>query len=89
MKLARLCVRVDKETLEQVNIVFQKQGLSVETAINSYLKFVAHYQCIPFPLTLNRANDIGEDAVKLEEGISKSIREHIDQIEANGNPVAL
>lgn len=62
----------------------------METAINSYLKYVAHYQCIPFPLTLNKANDIGEDAVKLEEGINKNIREHIERVKAkvDGHPVA-
>lgn len=42
------------------------------------------YQCVPFPLTLNKAEAIWENAFKLEEGINNSIREHIKQVKANG-----
>jgi len=52
MANANLSIRVDKETKEKANELFNKFGLTMTTAVNMFLKTAIRENRIPFELKL-------------------------------------
>lgn len=52
MELEELSIPVDKAVMGEAEKVFQKNGLTIETAINMYLKKVADVDGLSFVLNL-------------------------------------
>lgn len=88
-------IRIDTEVKKQANEVFDKIGISMSAAINTFLKTVVREGNIPFDLrikkseisskhgnaTLNRAFLVKKDEFYTQyEDISKEIMRHSDQL---------
>ena len=89
MAKTKLSARVDADTKEKANEIFQKLGMNQSTAVNVYLHSVVINQGIPFLLSLDkfdisRAYDVG-----FENASKGYIAKEIADAKANGNPVAL
>jgi len=71
MVKSKLSARVDADTKEKASKIFQILGMNLSTGVNVYLHSVVINQGIPFLLTLNRADIVGNDGA-LFENASKS-----------------
>lgn len=85
----RLSINVDPAAKVEANNVFDKLGMTLTTGVNLYLKAVARNHGIPFSLTLDRADVLGEDVVQFENASKEFIAKEIADAKANGHPVAL
>ena len=73
MANANLSIRVDKETKEKANELFNKFGLTMTTAVNMFLKTAIRENRIPFELKLEEEpNEVTMKAI--EEGIEEGRR---------------
>lgn len=75
MAKTKLSARVDADTKEKANEIFQKLGINLSTAVNIYLHSVVINQGIPFPLTLNKLNISNAYAIEYEEKSDNHILE--------------
>lgn len=67
MANTNLSIRVDKETKEKANELFNKFGLTMTTAVNMFLKTAIRENRIPFELKLEE--ELNEVTMKaIEEG---------------------
>ena len=72
MANANLSIRVDKETKEKANELFNKFGLTMTTAVNMFLKTVIRENRILFELKLEEdPNKITMKAIEEERRIAK------------------
>ena len=72
MANANLSIRVDKETKEKVNELFNKFGLTMITAVNMFLKTAIRENRIPFELKLEEEpNEVTMKAIEEERRIAK------------------
>lgn len=89
MAKTKLSARVDADTKEKANEIFQKLGMNLSTAVNVYLHSVVINQGIPFILSLEKA-DIGRlYDVKFEKASKVYIAKEIADAKGNGHAVAL
>ncbi len=89
MVKSKLSARVDVDTKEKANEIFQKLGMNLSTGVNVYLHSVVLNQGIPFLLTLNRADFVGNDVARFENASKEFIAKEITEAKAYGHPVAL
>ena len=73
MVKTKLSARVDADTKEKANEIFQKLGLNLSTAVNVYLHSVVINQGVPFALTLNKVNITGAYSIEFEEKAAYSV----------------
>ena len=73
MAKTKLSARVDSDTKEKANEIFQKLGMNLSTAVNVYLHSVVINQGIPFALTLNKVNITSAYALEFEKTTSNLI----------------
>lgn len=66
MTNANLNIRLDKETKDKANELFNKLGISMTTAIVMFLRTAIRENRIPFELKLNEPSNITLQAI--EEG---------------------
>ena len=72
MANANLSIRVDKETKEKANELFNKFGLTMTTAVNMFLKTAVRENRIPFELKLEEEpNEVTMKAIEEERRIAK------------------
>ena len=72
MANANLSIRVDKETKEKANELFNKFGLTMTTAVNMFLKTAIRENRIPFELKLEEeSNEVTMKAIEEERRIAK------------------
>ena len=72
MANANLSIRVDKETKEKANELFNKFGLTMTTAVNMFLKTAIRENRIPFELKLEEEpNEVTMKAIEEERRIAK------------------
>ena len=72
MANANLSIRVDKETKEKVNELFNKFGLTMITAVNMFLKTAIRENRILFELKLEEEpNEVTMKAIEEERRIAK------------------
>ena len=68
MANANLSIRVDKETKEKANELFNKFGLTMTTAVNMFLKTAIRENRIPFELKLEEEpNEVTMKAIEVPE----------------------
>ena len=85
MANANLSIRVDKETKEKANELFNKFGLTMTTAVNMFLKTAIRENRIPFELKLEaEPNEVTMKAIEEGRRIAKddSVKGHdsIDEL---------
>jgi addiction module RelB/DinJ family antitoxin len=85
---ARINIRVDRELKREAEDIFEKIGLNISDGINVYLRRVVADKGIPFPLTISRARQIGEDAAEIEASFGRAVKSAIIRKQASGLPVA-
>ncbi|GHV73457.1 hypothetical protein AGMMS49940_07590 [Spirochaetia bacterium] len=85
---SRINIRVDDELKRKAEDVFEKIGLNISDGINIYLRRVVADKGIPFPLTISRAQEIGEEAAEMEAAFGKAVWSAIAHKHAAGLPVA-
>lgn len=66
MTNANLNIRLDKETKDKANELFNKLGISMTTAVVMFLRTAIRENRIPFELKLNEPSNITLQAI--EEG---------------------
>ena len=72
MANANLSIRVDKETKEKANELFNKFGLTMTTAVNMFLKTAIRENRIPFELKLEEEpNEVTMKAIEKGRRIAK------------------
>ena len=72
MANANLSIRVDKETKEKANELFNKFGLTMTTAVNMFLKTAIREYRIPFELKLEEEpNEVTMKAIEEGRRIAK------------------
>ena len=72
MANTNLSIRVDKETKEKANELFNKFGLTMTTAVNMFLKTAIRENRIPFELKLEEEpNEVTMKAIEEERRIAK------------------
>ena len=72
MANANLSIRVDKETKEKANELFNKFGLTMTTAVNMFLKTAIRENRILFELKLEEEpNEVTMKAIEEERRIAK------------------
>lgn len=89
MAKTKLSARVDTDTKEKANEIFQKLGMNLSTAVNVYLHSVVINQGIPFLLTLDRVDIVGKDIARFESASKEFVAKEIADAKTNGHPVAL
>ena len=72
MANANLSIRVDKETKEKANELFNKFGLTMTTAVNMFLKTAIRENRIPFELKLEEEpNEVTLEAMREADTIAR------------------
>ncbi len=66
MAMTNLNIRIDKETKDQAEEIFNALGMNMTTAINIFLRTAIREHGIPFDLKLDIPNDTTSAAI--EEG---------------------
>lgn len=89
MVKTKLSARVDAETKEKANEIFQKLGMNLSTAVNVYLHSVVINQGIPFLLTLDKVNITGAYAIEYDEKSGNLILEKATKATEYNCPVTL
>jgi addiction module RelB/DinJ family antitoxin len=88
MAESRLNIRVDSATKEQAEKVFRGLGLTMSGGINVFLAKVVADRGIPFPLSMDRASEIGVGTYAFERAAVSAVRERITEMEYNAAPIA-
>jgi DNA-damage-inducible protein J len=88
MAEARLSVRVDEDVKQQAELVFHRLGINMSTGINMYLSRVVQQKGIPFSLTLDRTEILGDEAMALENAAIIAVQESIADLQKKGIPIA-
>ena len=93
MALEEISIPVNKAVMEEAEKIFQQNGLTIETAINMYLKKVADADGMQFVLGLikeeqeyNKSLEQQDDY--MTEAFKASVNEAIAVTKMRGNPVA-
>jgi DNA-damage-inducible protein J len=81
MTEARLSVRIDPNTKQKAEAVFNALGMNLSTGISIYLSRVAMTRAIPFPLEL--------DNNTLEQRMRNAVSAKISMQSERGVPIAL
>jgi addiction module RelB/DinJ family antitoxin len=85
---ARINIRVNRDIKREAESVFEKIGLNLSDGINIYLRRVVADKGIPFPLTITREQEIGEEAAAIEASFRQSVKSAIERKQTSGLPVA-
>ena len=72
MTNANLNIRLDKETKDKANELFNKLGISMTTAVVMFLRTAIRENRIPFELKLNEPSNITLQAIEEGEGLSQN-----------------
>ena len=89
MAEARLSVRVDTDIKQQAEEIFRQLGLTLSAGINTFLSRVVAQKGIPFPLTLERIDQMDAATSQLEQNIQQAVLKSIAVTNTLGAPVAL
>lgn len=72
MTNANLNIRLDKETKDKANELFNKLGISMTTAVVMFLRTAIRENRIPFELKLNEPSNIMLQAIEEGGGLSQN-----------------
>jgi addiction module RelB/DinJ family antitoxin len=84
----RINVRVASDVKREAESVFKQLGINLSDGINIYLRRVGATQGVPFPLSLTRAQQLGESAAELETAAANAVRSEIAAASTHGIPIA-
>jgi len=85
---ARLNIKINANTKNEAEFIFQKLGMNMTTGVTVLLTSVVQNKGIPFPLVLGRKELISEKAFNLETDMNASIQEDVADAKAKGQPMA-
>ncbi len=94
MAESRLSVRVNADTKQQAEAVFEQLGLSLSAGVNVYLTRVAKLQKIPFDLSVDDhrtkdETDIIASMKAMELDAQTAVDSEIAKLKSNEIPIAL
>ncbi len=69
-------IRIDSETKNQFDLLCERLGLSVSTAVNLFIRKSIREQAIPFRIDLNSSYQIVEEAQQAMEEMRASSKKH-------------
>ena len=69
-------IRIDSETKNQFDLLCERLGLSVSTAVNLFIRKSIREQAIPFRIDLNSSYQIVEEAQQAIEDMRVSSKKH-------------
>lgn len=64
MATTNLNIRTDKDVKEQADQIFSELGLNMTIAINMFLRTAIRENGIPFPLKLDKPNEVTAAAIE-------------------------
>ncbi len=85
----RVTVRVDKDLKEQAEILFERLGMNMTTALNVFLRKAVDAEAIPFPISA-KSNAFGNGYMPtdISNTFVAAVQDGIVQNKQNGFPVA-
>ena len=85
----RVTIRVDRDLKERAEILLERMGLNMSTAVNIFLRKTVDELAIPFPVSV-RAAGIGHSlsADEVTDTFTAAVRDEIAEKTGKGYPVA-
>lgn len=82
MSQSNISLRIDENLKKQFDLLCDKLGLSMSTAINIFVKTVVREQRIPFEISLNTPNKELQKAIEdVENGVGLSKKfDNVDDV---------
>ncbi|MCL2337919.1 MAG: type II toxin-antitoxin system RelB/DinJ family antitoxin [Firmicutes bacterium] len=86
----RLTIRVDKSLKEQAEILFERLGMNMTTALNVFLRKAVAESAIPFPVSTSKNTGFGPGytAAGITEAFTDAVQNGIVASKRQGFPVA-
>jgi len=86
----RVTLRVDKELKERAEILFERLGLNMSTALNVFLRKAVDESAIPFPISTAKSGTLSDEfsADKITDAFTASVRSEIAENQRKGFPIA-
>ena len=85
----RVTVRVDKDLKERADILFERLGLNMTTALNVFLRKAVSESAIPFPVSEKSTGfGTGYSASDISNAFSVAVQNDITENKKKGFPVA-
>ena len=85
----RVTIRVDKELKEHAEVLFERLGMNMTTALNIFLRKAVDESAIPFAVSVKN-NDFGYDysSNDVTSAFTEAVQNEIAEKKQNGLPVA-
>ena len=85
----RVTIRVDKELKERAEMLFDRLGMNMTTALNVFLRKAVDEEAIPFMISSKKTTyGNGYTASDVTNAFEASVRKEIAESQKKGNPVA-
>jgi len=85
----RITIRVDKELKEKADVLFDRLGLNMNSALNVFLRKAVEESAIPFSVSLNRTGfGAGYSADDITNAFTKIVESEISENQKKRFPVA-
>ena len=86
----RVTIRVDRELKEQADILFDRLGMNMTTALNVFLRKAIAEEAIPFPISAKKTGfGAGLTAVDITKAFEAAVQNEVAGQRQKGLPVAL
>lgn len=86
----RVTIRVDKDIKERADILFDRLGINMSTALNVFLRKAVDEEGIPFAVNVAKSTGFGTNlsSSDITRAFGDAARNEISQNQRNGYPVA-
>jgi DNA-damage-inducible protein J len=86
----RVTIRVDRDLKEHAEVLFERMGMNMSTALNIFLRKAVDESAIPFPIsTKNTSLGYGLSPSDVSDAFTAAVQEAVSEKKQNGFPVAL
>jgi addiction module RelB/DinJ family antitoxin len=85
----RVTIRVDKDLKEKADVLFERLGLNMSSALNVFLRKAVEESAIPFAVSVKKADFVsGYSADDITSAFTKIVGSEIAENQKKGFPVA-
>jgi addiction module RelB/DinJ family antitoxin len=85
----RVTIRVDKNLKERAEVLFDRMGMNMSTALNVFLRKAVDEAAIPFPISVKSASfGAGYSPDDITNAFDSAVRNEVEENRRNGFPVA-
>ena len=85
----RVTIRVDKDLKENAEVLFERLGMNMSTALNVFLRKAVDESAIPFPVSAKKTGFVhGLSANEITNAFTNAVQDEIADKKQKGLPVA-